>query len=511
VKEIVAMCEYLPLAIENLAAMARTPVQPKVVAAELRAIASGQPDRRRIAGHFLNPQLAGRNRAMEASLLWGYGQIARWAGKRAANIQRAYRLTGVFAGPFTSEDFDAVAGPGEARWLTELQGIYVLDALKEQGQWSQHLFRRGFARQLLEESGELESAESRFFDHYFGLVSREASDLQMPGGNSELLSQSEPNWVHACHMLADRIEKGDAAALDFFRRNANQIQATVYYFTWDCLPLMKRIYAACERMGDEESRAFAANAIGSAYLCQLSEFETAKRWFSTCVDIWKRIGDAYGMSDGLRCLGECCLCVGEIEEGQKLLEEALEVLPSNNRHPAAYILRPLGRTLAHCGNLDRGAELLLAARDAFLSAGSLADCASCELSLAEIAIQKREYANAIAYHRSATKMSKRSGLIREQLHEMMSLLTWFTSWPDLERNRYFSQENIHATLESAKALNQRYRNPIYEEVLQSLEAEIHTILDRLPAAAAATIRLDTSLATTPSAHTPVPPGVKRTD
>ena len=445
VEEIVKVCCYIPSAIEDMAALARTPMQPLRVAKELSEIAKGVPDALDITGHF--------EKVRTSTGLWGYSQINRWAKSNAKDIRRAFRICGVFAGPFSTEDFEAVAGRGHSRWLADLQRAYVIASDPDEGVWTQDPFRRALAWRLLEEVGEAEEIRERFFNHYFGLLLREGPRLGGYDGQWKLLSVSQPNWIRACYLLGDRVIAGDRQAAALFHNARIAIHGTAYYLGWNVLPLLRSVGRAANTLEEWGCEADCARGIGTVLLCQ-HDSVTAIQWFSSALDLYRKIDHKEGQADALRCLADCYYALDR-ERAIKLMEEALATVPEEERFQHALILRRLGHEQF---KTDRGRKMVHEAREVFLTLGRLNDVASCEDILSSHAAKQGEFETAVSLQRNAIRMARASGDVREQIRMLESWVTWYVEWTDDLRDQFFDRDSVWNDLEDAVTLAHSYGN-----------------------------------------------------
>jgi len=467
-RDVVKQCFFVPLAIENVAAMARTALQPSRVAHELKQIAKGMPDPLDITNHFKDPHAADRNRSMASSLLWGYRQIRQWGGEDAERIQRAYRISGIFAGPFTSDDFDAIAGRGESRWLTELQTAYVIEANPSDGAWTQNIFRRAFACRLLQASDEYETVRSQFIHHFFGRLEREGRRLGEPDANWELLRSSQPNWIRAAYLVARRIDEGDCAAIAMFHGARFSIQNSAWYLGWDIEPLLIAVEAAAAKREEAALWADCARGLGTVHLCLKADPNAAYRWFSKALDLYRMVRDREGEADCLRCLADC---ETSSDASLNLLRLAAAAVPNTETFTVALIRRSIAFYLLRSNggsSSEEGHTKLLDARSLLFKLGRYADVASCDLALGEFAVTQGNFEEGQRIRKCALQLARASRDLREQIFLLMQGLEWrrrggesalemdwTTAWSDLveatDLNRRYGESRVAAQLLRIKA------------------------------------------------------------
>ncbi|MDR3692910.1 MAG: hypothetical protein P4L46_26255 [Fimbriimonas sp.] len=455
-RRIAKLCSGLPLAIENLAAMARTPLQPIRVAAELKALAQGAPDRRDITGHFRNPLAGDRRRSLEASCQWGYRQIERWAGDDSGAVQRAYRITGVFAGPFTSEEFEAVAGLGNSKWLADLQSAYVVSADVVQGVWMQNPFQRGFAARLLEESQESEAVKGRFLELYLGLLKKEGPRLGEMAAKAERMRMAQPNWIRACHMLADRIDEGNLEAAGRFHDLRFAMQNSAWYLRWDIQSLFERVESSAKRVGAIHCQADCARGMGTVHLCFRPNARLAKRRFEQAIELYRQVEDREGEGDCLRCLADC-LPAEEREARMELLERALELLPESCQLQRAWVWR---RRASFELDPEIRAANFDSARRQFVILSRPADAAACDIDRANDLAQRGELVGALALRESALRLSRETGDAWLSIRILLEGLDWQVTTDPQATAVYLDVRRARGELVEARAMNEVDRDSI---------------------------------------------------
>jgi len=449
IQQIVSACHNIPAAIEDLAAIARTPLQPMRVAEELKRIANGVTDRLDITGHF--------ERVRESTSLWGYREIERWAGKLSPQIQRVFRICGIFAGPFTIEDFEAVAGRGEARWLTYLQSAYVISADPESGVWTQDPFRRGIAHRLLEENSEADEITRRFLDHFYGLLHREGPHVGEPGCPTEFVILSQPNWIRVCYLLGERIQNGDLEAAKLFHEARDGMHTTAYCLGWDIPPLLVMVERASQEIGATICQADCARGLGLVNLCFTHDIGAAVFWYQKALRLYQETGDRWGQADALRSLGDC---FGNKDRALALtyLEEALSIVPEDCRLQRAWIERRLGSYLS---STSRGEELVDSARSTFLSLGLLGDMACCDMDMAHVIVLNGDLEDGLKRRSIALQVARTSGNVRLLLRMLLEGLDWQLYHVKDYRYPYVDRNVAREEVEEAFELSERYGDQIY--------------------------------------------------
>lgn len=264
---------------------------------------------------------------------------------------------------------------------------------------------------------------------------------------------SQPNWIRACYILGDRVVAGDRQAASLFHEARTAIQGTAYYLGWNILPLLSMVGRAAKILGESACEADCARGTGTVLLCQ-HDPATAIEWFSVALDLYRLIGDREGQADALRCLADC---YAGIDRGRaiKLMEEALAIVPDEERFQRALILRRLGHEWSATA---QGKDMVYEAREVFLTLGRLNDVASCEDILSSQAALDGEFEIAVNLQRNAIRMARTSGDIREQIRMLQSWITWYVEWPEDIRVQFFDKESVWGELEDALNLAHGYGN-----------------------------------------------------
>ncbi|MFW5748073.1 MAG: ATP-binding protein [Chloroflexota bacterium] len=110
---------------------------------------------------------------------------------------------------------------------------------------------------------------------------------------------------------------------------------------------------------DDPDRTLADLRLGlgtSAY--SLSDYETARNWCKQALADYVALGEEFGVSNAINCLGECDFRQGLFEQAGERIKQALEIRRRLDRHrDVGYCLMNLGVIEAQSGSLTRALEL----------------------------------------------------------------------------------------------------------------------------------------------------------
>lgn len=378
---LITACGQSPLAIETIAAMAKTAVRPDQVALQLEQLRLGTSGRTEVVHQFKDLGKTGRHRAVSTTARLGYELIEKWGGENAEAIQRAFRACGAFAGPFTSDDFDAVAGAGESQWLPELQMAHLISADPAEGTWNLVTLRRAYTAELLKQSPEFDLIQQRFQDHYLQVLTGSFRGLPRRDATTRHLLLAQPNWIRACYLLADEIVSGSSDAADQFHSLREPIQTSAYFLRWDAMPLFELVANAAQQMQHVGCEADSCRGMGIMLLCYKNDHPSATKWFERALARYRQCGHAEGQAESLRCLADCYRGSGYPHREIDLLELALEIVPHDE---------PVNRALCKYGIAYRKEdphdriEGISAVREEFRRLGKLTMVAACSFELASI-------------------------------------------------------------------------------------------------------------------------------
>jgi tetratricopeptide (TPR) repeat protein len=147
---------------------------------------------------------------MRNSLWWSYRHLEAKAGQRLAN---AFRIVGVFRGPFTTRAFAQISSDSDPTLLLDLQAYSLVQRLGADS-WRCHRETQVFAQERLADTTENSSIEDLFAGYYIEVIGSVGWKVGEAPEALNLMRVAAPNWQAALQMLARRSteEEDDEAA-----------------------------------------------------------------------------------------------------------------------------------------------------------------------------------------------------------------------------------------------------------------------------------------------------------
>jgi len=341
VLEICRRLDHLPLALE-------------LAAARVKALSTKQILER--LEHAL-PLLTGgardvpeRQRTLRAAIGWSYELLS-------PHERAAFRHLGVFSGGWSLQAAEEVAGAS----LDALQSL-VEKSLVRFGEKRYSLLEtiREFAVEQLEESGELEEARRRHFDHFAGLAAaldtsaeagygvqpgalpgeaanlRAALDWAVAAGEFErvveLMVQLENFWVTTDPFEGARrfgeVLASDVALPDRLRARATRCYAGSLFISGDYEEshrMNERSLALFRELRDDEGRGVLLHRLGISTLVHLQDPAKARELLEESRERYHRAGSGGGESEVLGALGYVARDEGDTEAALELFTRAAEI------------------------------------------------------------------------------------------------------------------------------------------------------------------------------------------
>jgi predicted ATPase len=325
-----ARLDGLPLAIELAAARARH-LEPE-------ALVSGLDDRfALLTGGFRD--LPPRQRTMRAAIAWSYDLLD-------PAEQQLFRRLSIFAGGFTDDAAEAVAGDEGVRGLggkEHSSPAYPLTpsppfldriaALTEKGllrvEQGDDALRHGmletireFGLDALAESGERDAIARAHAEWFLALAERALPELTGPTQSQwlERFDLEHANVRVALAFLLDAPDGVDAAL---------RLAAAMWRFWWGrghAREGFSWLERALARPGSANiARVRALDAAGEmAYA--VADYQRADSWYAEALTIARPLNDARGMANALNGIGLISRIRGDLARAGTLHEEALQIL-----------------------------------------------------------------------------------------------------------------------------------------------------------------------------------------
>jgi predicted ATPase/DNA-binding CsgD family transcriptional regulator len=433
VAEVCRRLDGLPLALE-LAAARTAVLSPAALLAQLtdrlRVLTGGPRD------------APSRQQTLRTTIGWSHDLLR-------PEEQIFFRRLAVFAGGFTLEAAEAVAGgAAEASAVEVLEAVSALveqsllqRAEPEGGEPRYRLLEtvRAFALELLTTSSEAPTLRARHAAFYLALAERAAP---------EMIGSDQGAWL-------DRIEADHAnlrAALDWYfepdaqtleqglrltgalRRfwesrgyvgegsqwfaralaaaadgdAAPSIVATIYYGAaslaeyqgdpWRAAALLEESRARWQAVDDEAGVVRSLRRLGSVFLA-LGETERARSLLEETLERSRALGDQMQCAQSMNAVGVALDNLGDHGRAVALLDEALALMRGMGaRTRLAMVLVNLGYATTHAGDLDRAATLFAEALATAREVGDGLRVAVALNGLATVAAHRGHVERAVALH-----------------------------------------------------------------------------------------------------------------
>ncbi len=326
-----------------------------------------------------------KNQNLELCLSLSYDELS-------PDLQRRFRLTGVFAPGGTFDRAAAMAVWGDADEddaddaLNDLVRAGLL--LVENDRYNRHALLYAYARALLRREGELDETRQRHFDHYATLhgdydannnedrhpaIQLDFEDLRAAlawGWDHEPRQAVDLVWaltyymslresletrrllLTAAHQAAERsgYERGQAntlRALGDVARMENEYGAARGYYD--------RALPVYEQIGDRLGQAHTLLALGDVARME-NEYAAARGYYDRALPVYEQIGARLGQANTLRALGDVARMENEYGAARGYYDRALPVYEQigdrigqlNTRYSLAQLETALDNTLAAC-------------------------------------------------------------------------------------------------------------------------------------------------------------------
>jgi predicted ATPase len=298
VEELCERLDHLPLALELAAARVKALPTRQILERldrSLPLLTGGRRDA---------PE---RQRTLRGAIAWSYELLS-------PDEQAAFRRLGVFAGGWTLDAAEEVAGAG----LDTIQSLVDKSLVRFDGErYSLLETIREFTLELLQEACELDETRQRHFAFFYALA--EAADTSAEGdyGRPQILRREQENMRAA---LDGAVAAGEItpavelmAMLENFWVTTNPFEGARRFE--ELLP-----HELPERLRARALRCFA----GSLWLS--GEYERSHRTNEESLALFRSLGDEEGVGVLLHRIGISTMYLGDPEEARRLLDESLRIL-----------------------------------------------------------------------------------------------------------------------------------------------------------------------------------------
>lgn len=398
IRAVAAICSQLdglPLAIELIAARVKT-FSPEQIAAWLDARFALLTSGSRVA--------SSRQQTLRATLDWSYELLTE-------PERELFRQLSVFAGGFTLEALESVALLDSNQSILDALSRLVDKSMLLVEQQDQPRYRflepiRQYARDKLNESGELNLVQDRHLNYYLRVAEEAEPHLfgigQQDWKNRLELDHDNLRVALAWSLESNQIEAGlkMAGALAWFWHNKGHLSEGNLW-------LEKILASGIGIQGKERAKALRASSILAT---ATGNYIRARAFAESSVKLYREMGDNLGAGLVLADLGASLHWGGKEEGAIESLEESLHLLrATGERWEISYALLWLGDTWFRMGDIERAAtsweESLRLTRelgDHYLIAWSLG-------GLADVARLRADYKRAIGMFRESLSLYLSSG------------------------------------------------------------------------------------------------------
>jgi len=377
--DVVAICDRLdglPLALELAAARMRL-LSPQALLArldrslEFEAGRAGRPD---------------RQRTLRDTVAWSYDLLS-------PPLRAFFRRMGAFSGGCDLAAVAAVARAGTdpldgVAELADASLVSVRDGADGEPRVGMLQTMRAFARERLAEAGELDEARSAHASFYAGFAEALSPQLQGPrrlAARDRLEAELE-NVRGALSWCLESDKSDQQSARQRATLGLRLCQAMSWFWyafgytaeghRWQRLA----VTAAAGEEGPDLAEALHGLAL---LLMQQGEVTEARDALTTCVEIWRRVGDRGRLALELSSLGVAHWTLGDIETGRMMLRESIDIASEiGDESRQSNALSNLGAFEVGAGNTKYAIELLEQARVIDEKLGNVWGCAVIQANLA---------------------------------------------------------------------------------------------------------------------------------
>jgi non-specific serine/threonine protein kinase len=369
---VAAICrrlDGLPLAIE-LAAARIDLVPPPMMLSRL--------ERRLPLPQAPGPDRDGRQRTIAGALAWSHDLLSEEA-------QTVFRRLGVFAGGFTLDAADVVAGSPALEGLTVLVDRSLVSpahAQQSEPRFSMLETVREFALDRLQESSEEGEIHARHLDHFLALAGRAEEGLT--GADQTVwLDRLEADHDNLRAALSWAVATGET------ERSLRLAGALGTFWAWrgHLTEGSTWLDRALAMPGDASARARAKVSHRLAVLAvYLGDYERAAEMFEAARVQYDETGDSLGLANALTGLGIVAADRGDFEAAERRHREALQTRRSlGDMSAQALSLYNLGTIAAASGKFAEAREFHSQALTIRQELGGLDGIAFSTLALGEAA------------------------------------------------------------------------------------------------------------------------------
>ncbi|RPH61973.1 MAG: tetratricopeptide repeat protein, partial [Chloroflexi bacterium] len=401
-KEIVHLAEGMPLALELVAGMAKSPSNLPAIAIKL-----GQKPR---FAHIHPPETETPTAGVETCLAASYASLS-------SSLQASFRLLVIFPAPFEESALVAIWGQADSESLNTLLRCRLLNRDERSGLLNQHSLIRTFAAALLRENeSEKQLAAQRHANYYLEQAAKTKERYNLGAENMRAaLNRFNLLWPHLNTAYKRIIQSPGQGQGSAESRWLSDFPEKIIYALDLHLPPEQMIaiietgLAAARRMGDKQSESIHLVNLGFAY-STTGNIEQAIKYYEQALPLKREVGDLRGESKALGNLGLAYAELGEIRRAIEYHEQQLAITrQAHDRAGEAAALRNLGLACASIGNSHRAVEYFNLALAIDREIGDRRSEGRTLGNLGLAYADRREPQKAIEYYEQALKVTREIG------------------------------------------------------------------------------------------------------
>jgi predicted ATPase/DNA-binding SARP family transcriptional activator len=347
--------------------------------------------------------------------------------------QRLFRTLGVFSGPFTAADAEAVFGEPALDGLSRLVALSIVEASEAGSSKLLSLLEivRSYAIEKLDEAGETVTVQRRHLRHYAAAAK---------SADAEQLERMHEN-VRAAVTLG--LERRDAEAVDLASSLAG---------VWTRRGLWTLAGSILDQALDvaRSSSHHALDAIlgASSRLAYLrSDFAAARRFASERLALAER--DGRSPAAALNSLATAALGEEHFSEARELFERSVDAARSFGEESIPSLTN-LGVVAETQGRLDDAVSAYTEALELARAHGSDADAQDALWNLANVLVRRGDYPGATSRYEEALRHARRVGEVHAVATLLMNLGVVASTVGDQRTNDYLNE-----ALETFRSLGDR--------------------------------------------------------
>jgi tetratricopeptide (TPR) repeat protein len=347
-----------------------------------------------------------RHRTLQATIEWSYGLLE-------ASLQELFRRLAVFAGSFSLEAAESVAGAD----LDELAALVDWNLVKPIGEGRFLMLEtiREFARDRLEQSDDFDDLRVRHLDFFLGLALE--AEPQLTGRDQrqwyERLTREHDNVREALAFACDR---GDG-------EHALMLSGTIWRFWWNRGYTSEAAHWYERALGlgaDASVVARARGEFGAAHIAEsLGDTEERRLRFERAAELLREAGETRWLILALTHLSGAYYTLGETAKARQLNEEALALAKqTGDARGAAIVKANMAAALLEAAEDELAAVMLSEALEGQRAIGDTYAVARTLVDKAIVALRQNDPDGAVSYLHESLELSSSIGDTQTLAHTL---------------------------------------------------------------------------------------------